>query len=282
MTNGVITAAGVRLRVLRLDLIHPVVSGNKLFKLKYYFENATAKKQTVISFGGAHSNHLVAVAYYAQQHHIKCRGIVRGEKPPQLSASLKDCVLYGMQLEFVSRELYAQLSKQDLSSDKLLQIPEGGFGALGVQGAAEIMDINGMQDATHIALSVGSATTLAGTIKNNKYDAEIIAVPAIKNMDDLPQRLDELLGEMSYQMPTIFKTYHFGGFAKISPTLIDFMNNFYRQQNIPLDRIYTAKLLYGIVDKIGAGYFSKGSNIVAIHTGGLQGNRSLGKGTLIF
>lgn len=273
---------GVSLSVLRLDLIHPIISGNKLFKLKYYLATALAENKNVVTYGGAFSNHLIATAYYCKLLNIRCKGMVRGEKTNPMSETLNKCAAYGMQLEFIARSAYSMIaSKFEITNDDMI-IPEGGFGSLGVNGGAEIMQHPVIKDASHLSIAVGSATTLAGLIIGNKGDLEVIAVPAIKNMTDIPDRLEKLIGHHNFIPPTIFNEYHFGGFAKINDELISFMNQFYKDHEIPTDRIYTSKLLFTILKKIEDGYFARGSKIVAIHTGGLQGNLSLINNELIF
>lgn len=273
---------GIFLNVLRLDLLHPVVSGNKLFKLKYYLQQAMAGNKTVVTYGGSYSNHLVATAYYCQYLSIRCKGIVRGEKPNDLSATLIHCVSLGMALEFIPRVDYDLVSNIAGENKSNLIIPEGGFGELGTQGASEIMQHEIFKTATHIAISVGSATTLAGLTSANKAETEMIAVPAVKNMNDLPKRLDFLLGVDNYKDPVIWDHYHFGGFGKVNPQLISFMNQFYDNYKIPSDRVYTSKLFFAVTEQINENYFPSGSNIVAIHTGGLQGNASFAEAELIF
>ncbi len=280
--NENIIAQGVSLNVLRLDELHPVVSGNKLFKLKYYLQQAKATNKNVVTYGGAFSNHLVATAYYCQDLAIKCKGIVRGEKPKELSATLLQCEALGMKLEFISRDYYDSISDIGGENNEEIVIPEGGFGKLGVQGASEILQHKIFDSATHVAISVGSATTLAGLILANNKETEIIAVPAVKNMNELTQRLDYLLGPETYKTSVVWDNYHFGGFAKVNKELIIFMNQFYTDYKIPTDRVYTSKLLFALIEKINENYFPTGSNIVAIHTGGLQGNQSFKENELIF
>lgn len=280
--NEATIAKDILFTVLRLDQLHSVVSGNKLFKLKYYLQQAKAKNKKVVTYGGAFSNHLIATAYYCQYLALKCKGIIRGEKPKELSATLLQCAAFGMELEFITRDDYDNTSSIAGATDYELTIPEGGYGVLGAQGASEILQHEIFKSATHIAICVGSATTLAGLILANNKETELIAVPAVKNMSDLSERLNYLVGVDSYKSPTVWDNYHFGGFAKVNEELISFMNQFYKEYKIPTDRVYTSKLLYALTEKINDNYFPKGSNIVAIHTGGLQGNQSFTKNELIF
>jgi 1-aminocyclopropane-1-carboxylate deaminase len=275
---------GIKLSILRLDKIHEDVSGNKLFKLHYFIENClqTAHK-TLLTFGGAYSNHLVATAFLCKANNINCVGIVRGEKPAILSHTLLKCEALGMQLQFVSRSDYKNMDDTNAIEKKYgacTIVPEGGYDTDGAKGASLIMNILKGETATYICTCVGTGTTLAGLLIHNSLNAEIIAVPAIKNMTDIQERILFLSGK-KYN-PTIFGDYHFGGYAKYDEKLIQFMNTFYAAHQIPTDFVYTAKMLYAIMDNIENNYFKSGSSIICIHTGGLQGNNSLPKNSLIF
>lgn len=284
-----ITNQNLSLTILRLDKIHAEVSGNKLFKLCYFIEDCLqTAHRTLLTFGGAFSNHLVATAFLCKQKGIKSIGIVRGGEPPQLSHTLIKCKEFGMELKFVSREEYADFTsvENDFAKFKSLYgdfaiVPEGGYNATGAKGASLIMDILKQGNYSHICTAVGTATTLAGLLLKKESEQEIIAVPVIKNMHDIPFRLN-FLGVNAGNQPVIFGDFHFGGYAKHADKLIQFMNKLYAETNVPTDFVYTAKMMYGVYEKINSSYFSEGSNIICIHTGGLQGNLSLPAGTLIF
>ena len=277
------------LSILRLDKIHDDVSGNKLFKLHYFIEESLkSSHKTILTFGGAYSNHLVATAFLCNQKGIKSIGIVRGETSKTLSHTLDRCKQFGMELKFISRDLYRGIGSNEEMIAALtkefgdfITIQEGGYDTLGAKGASLIMEIINAYNFSHVSTAVGTATTLAGLLLNSKISQQIIAIPVIKNMIDLPERLN-YLGVDENERLIIFDDYHFGGYAKHTNELIQFMNIFYRETQIPTDFVYTAKMMFGIYDKIKSGYFSEGSNIVCIHTGGLQGNKSLAAGTLIF
>ena len=162
-----------------------------------------------------------------------------------------------------------------------IQRQEGGYNAAGAKGASLIMDVIVADNFSHICTAVGTATTLAGLLIKKQIDQEIIAIPVIKNMFDIRERLN-YLGVEADKPAVIFSDYHFGGYAKHTKELISFMNSFYAETLISTDFVYTAKMMYAIYDKIKSGYFKTGSNILCIHTGGLQGNKSLPPGTLIF
>ncbi|RYD80077.1 MAG: pyridoxal-phosphate dependent enzyme [Sphingobacteriales bacterium] len=281
LSSNLLTRKKIRLRIARLDKIHPIVSGNKLFKLHYFLkEFETGNYKMLQTFGGAYSNHLVATAFACKKLNIPCRAIVRGEAPAILSHTLQHCIDYGMQLEFVSRETYTTLQTMQVADDEILQIPEGGFHPLGAMGASLIMDNKELQNATHISLAVGTATTLAGILQ--KATARVMAVPVLKGFTDIGERLTLLNGRSNYINLEIWDQYHFGGYAKKTPELLNFMNNMYEQYQLPTDFVYTAKMMYAVLDAVNSDFFSQGSDIVCLHTGGLQGNASLPAQSLIF
>lgn len=279
----------IRVYMARLDLVHPVVSGNKLFKLHYFVEEAVKQgKKSIVTFGGAYSNHLVATAFYCRQLGLKSIGYVRGEQTTNLSHTVKQCIQYGMQTEFLPRAGYS--GKDDPSFIKTLQqqwpdamiIPEGGYHPLGAAGAAHIMDAVNILSATHVCTAVGTSTTLAGLIRGSSHEQAIIAIPVLKGLNDLSERLSYLLENKTYPAPVIFDQYHFGGYAKKTPALLHFMNTFYSQHAVPTDFVYTAKMMFAVYEQAQCGFFKEGSTIVCVHTGGLQGNDSLPEGSLVF
>lgn len=269
----------IEMDMLRLDKIHPVISGNKWFKMKYYLEKFhSGNYNGIITFGGAWSNHIVAVACACYRQKIKCIGIIRGERPTVLSTTLQEAVKYKMELKFISRKLY-----REKSNDEFLQklkedypgfyiIPEGGAGDDGEKGAGEILELVDKNKYTHIACAVGTATMFRGIVKKSAANQQIIGIPVLKGFKEIKEP----------PFIKIFPAYHFGGYAKYNETLTGFMNDFYRHTNIPTDFVYTGKLVYGIYDLVNENYFPQKSNILLIHSGGLQGNLSLPKGTLIF
>ena len=289
LLTGLLEAKQVSLSVLRLDKIHPVISGNKLFKLHYFLEQASCEPtKPVITFGGAFSNHLVAAAYACKMNNIRCIGIVRGEKAQQLSHTINDCINYGMELRFISRKEYDHKDDPDFINGLMKEfgdciiIPEGGFHPLGAKGASLIMNLI-KADSTHICCAAGTATTLAGLLLNKNEHQQIIAIPVLKGMSDMDARIEYLTGQkFNTGQMHIAHDYHFGGYAKMNSELIDFMNNIYHQFQLPTDFVYTSKMLYAVFDMIKKDLFAKGSKLVCIHTGGLQGNLSLPKTALTF
>lgn len=269
----------VQLSVLRLDKIHPVISGNKWFKLKYHLDNFNAGNYNgIISFGGAWSNHIVATACACYLKKIKCTGIIRGERPEQLSNTLLEAGKYEMDLKFISRDRYAQKN-----SDEFLEsikkefpgryiIPEGGAGKEGEKGTGEILQYADEKNYTHIACAVGTGTMFNGIRRAASSKQNIIGIAALKGWK---------VGNETNNTE-MFLDYHFGGYAKYNLTLINFMNEFFRLTNIPTDFVYTGKLAFALFDLIKKDHFPPGRKILMIHSGGLQGNDSLQKGSLIF
>jgi 1-aminocyclopropane-1-carboxylate deaminase len=286
ITADYLTEKEIELSVMRLDKIHETVSGNKLFKLQFYVEKCLkTDHKTIVTFGGAYSNHLAACAFLCKQYGIKCIGIVRGNAYTNLTHTLTACKANDMQLHFVDAETYKSENVEKYifkNFGECLIIPEGGFGYDGAKGAAMIMELLKEKNSTYVCTSVGTATTLAGLLMQTNNVEKIIAVPAIKNMLDIENRITEIGVAYNKEKLAILPNYHFGGYAKHTPELLSFMNNIYSTHNIPTDFVYTAKLFYGIMDNIKKDYFKKGSRIICLHTGGLQGNLSLPKDTLIF
>ena len=267
---------GISLVIKRDDLIHPFVSGNKFRKLKYNLLQAKAENQSVLlTFGGAYSNHIAAVAYAGKEHGFQTIGIIRGdeladkiESNPTLNFAQK-C---GMQFEFVSRETY-RLKTQESFLEQLQQkygafylIPEGGTNAFAIQGCEEILT---PEDASfdYVACAIGTGGTISGLINSVLPHQKVLGFPALKG-DFLQDEIRKFVRHENWELIT---DYHFGGYGKVSPDLIDWINGFYAQTQIPLDPVYTGKMVFGILDLIAKNYFPENANILLIHTGGLQG-----------
>ncbi|MCF7560590.1 pyridoxal-phosphate dependent enzyme [Sabulilitoribacter multivorans] len=266
----------VELFVKREDEIHPFVSGNKYRKLKYNL--IEAKKlgiETLLTFGGAYSNHIAAVASAGQNLGFKTIGIIRGEElfdkmehNPTLNFA-KQC---GMQFKFISREIYQDKNSNDFLSmlktefGAFYLIPEGGTNELAIKGCGEILND---QDKTfdYICCSVGTGGTISGLINCSKPSQQVLGFPALKG-DFLNEDISKFVSKTNWKLIT---DYHFGGYAKINEDLISFINEFKNDYSIPLDPIYTSKMMFGIMNLIDKNYFPKDSKILAIHTGGLQG-----------
>lgn len=278
----------VTVAVLRLDELHPVVSGNKWFKLKFYLEQAQRQRCTALAtFGGAYSNHLVATAAAAQRCGLQSVGLVRGEAPPVLSHTLLEAQRCGMSLFFLSRTSYGQKRLPDevsqaVANGKALLIPEGGYGPEGVQGAEDILRQHNTNEYTHIVTAVGTGTTLAGLVAATAPHQQVIGIPVLKNAGSLRTEINRLLPVEKQDAFVLQHDYHYGGYAKTSAALFDFMNLLYRQTGVPTDFVYTGKAFFAALDLANKNFFPAESKVLLLHTGGLQGNRSLKKGTLIF
>jgi D-cysteine desulfhydrase len=271
----------LQLHVLRLDNIHPVISGNKWFKLKYHLLQAQQRHAAgLLTYGGAYSNHIIAVACAARELGYKSTGIIRGEQPARLSHTLQDALGYGMQLEFIARNAY-QAATAGIVTPAVLDkypgyyvIPEGGSGNLGVQGSGEIMALADRQAYTHIMCAIGTGAMYRGLCGSALPGQQVIGIPVLKGwVDDAPSK------EAACH---IINNYHFSGYARKDAALLAFMNQLYDDTGLPTDFVYTGKLLFACLDLATKGYFPAGSRILAIHSGGLQGNRSLPEGRLHF
>jgi 1-aminocyclopropane-1-carboxylate deaminase len=281
------TGRKLHVEVLRLDNIHPVISGNKWFKLKYYLGDALTKQaDTIITFGGAWSNHIIATAYAAKVFGLKSVGVIRGEKPGRLSQTLQDASGYGMTLEFISRSDYAL--KNDDSMRRVFEekfgnmflIPEGGAGVLGIKGSKEILSQVELEKYSHIMCAIGTGTMFTGIVNSSLASQQIIGINVLKGMNFIPEQFIEHPSKASNCK--IFDNYHFGGYAKKTAGLIGFMNDFYKTTGIPTDFVYTGKLVFALFDLINLNFFPAGSKVLVIHSGGLQGNLSLPSKTLLF
>ncbi|MEP7163789.1 MAG: pyridoxal-phosphate dependent enzyme [Ferruginibacter sp.] len=289
LTGPLFSEKNISLSIARLDKIHPFISGNKLFKLHYFLEEALKfEHKAILTFGGAYSNHLAATAHACKIVGLPSIGIVRGEKPSFLSHTLKQCEANGMELHFISRAEYRDKESPYLiprligdTGDHII-IPEGGYHPLGAKGASLIMNKLKARHPTHICTALGTATTAAGLLLNCTVGQTIVGIPVLKQMNDIESRISWLCENKHFNNLLIFDEYHFGGYAKITNELTRFMNDFFNQYKIPTDFVYTAKMMYAVIDKIRAGHFAPGSNIICLHTGGLQGNDSLPASTLVF
>ena len=266
----------ISLYIKREDLLHPIISGNKFRKLKYNLVQAKKeKKQTLVSFGGAFSNHILAVAASGKEYGFKTIGIIRGE---ELQGKINDnptllkAQEFGMLFEFVSREIYREKNVAKILealSNKfgaIYVIPEGGTNDLAVKGCEEILSSND-EMFDFICCSVGTGGTLSGIINCSKNSQQVLGFPALKG-NFLREDICKFVTKTNWELIT---EYHFEGYAKVSEELIQFINNFYQKYAIALDPIYTAKMAYGVMDLIANNYFPENSKILMIHTGGLQG-----------
>ena len=269
----------VSLFIKRDDLLHPQISGNKFRKLKYNLVAAKAQNKTkLLTFGGAFSNHIVAVAAAGKEFGFETVGLIRGEELAtqiEVNPSLKFARDCGMELEFISRENYrkkndsALLLRWQKKYGDFYLLPEGGTNDLAIKGCEEILSASDQYD--FICCAVGTGGTISGLINSAQPHQKIIGFPALKG-DFLQEDIRNFTHNKNWELNT---DYHFGGYGKITPELIRFMNDFNAQHQIPLDPIYTGKMVFGVLDLIQKKYFPKGSKILLIHTGGLQGIRGI-------
>ncbi len=266
----------VELWIKRDDLLHPIVSGNKWRKLKYILNHALSLGAIkIVSMGGAYSNHLYALAYVGHRLGIQTEGFIRGE--PQSNPTLNDLRRWRMHLHFVSREDYRNLRQyKDWNSlpgidTDAYWLPEGGSVDLALQGVAEMVsEIDIQYDV--VCCPCGTGTTLAGIIEAVQPDVRVIGFSALKGGSFLKRDVEALLAQARDNWD-IITDYHFGGFARTKPELIEFIERFSSETSVRLEPVYTGKMFYGIYDLIGKGFFPADRRIVVIHTGGLQGNR---------
>ncbi len=270
--------------VLRLDEIHPIVSGNKWYKLKYYLQEAKQlNKETILTFGGAYSNHIIAAAYACKASGFKSIGIIRGEESLNLSTTLEQAKKLGMELYFVSRQDY--VFKKDIANQftDAYVIPEGGEGELGIKGASTILENVKLKKYNHIIGACGTGTMISGILKVCNPNQQIIGINVLKGFEELENKIKSNVVDDEFgDRLTVFNDYHFGGYAKHPAQLIDFMNYLWQREKIPTDIVYTSKLFYALQDLLLKNYFPKKSNLLIIHSGGLQGNDSLAIGSLLF
>ena len=274
--------------VLRIDEISPIISGNKWFKLKYQLEKARNENfKGIITQGGAFSNHLIATAYACNKLALKSVGIIRGEAPLTPSPTLMDLQELGMKLVFVNRNVYKDNhALQDIALKEYpgyLWVSEGGQSNLGIKGAEEILSLISPDQFSHIICAVGTGTMMAGLVNASGNNQQVIGIPVLKIQNTQQNELTDFLKmhciKSNYE---ILYQFHGGGYAKANPTLIHFMNELYQKQQLPTDQVYTAKLLKALYQLAEQDYFSPGTRLLVIHSGGLQGNRSLPKDSLVF
>ncbi|WP_396147183.1 1-aminocyclopropane-1-carboxylate deaminase/D-cysteine desulfhydrase [Flavobacterium sp.] len=266
----------VKLYIRREDLIHPFVSGNKFRKLKYNL--IEAKKQnhnTLLTFGGAYSNHIAAVAFTGKENGFKTIGVIRGDELSSKisqNPTLKFCQDNGMEFVFVSREQYRLKSTEDFlcnlknDFDDFYLIPEGGTNDFAVKGCEEILT-NEDESYNYICCAIGTGGTISGIINSSTSHQKVLGFPSLKG-DFIKKDIRKFAKKENWD---IISDYHFGGYGKVSEELIEFINDFYKKYSIPLDPIYTGKMVFGVIDLITKNYFPEESKILLIHTGGIQG-----------
>lgn len=277
---------GIKLVIKREDKIHPFVSGNKFRKLKYNIQEAKHQnKKTLLTFGGAYSNHILATAVAGKLAGFKTIGVIRGD---ELANELETTLLKnktlnkasknGMLFEFVSRKNYR--NKNDINFINQLKekfgdfyrIPEGGTNDLAIKGCEEILTT---QDTKfdYICCAVGTGGTISGLINASGNHQKVLGFSALKG-DFLEEEIKQFVSKENWGLQS---DYHFGGYAKYTIESVRFINDFKSKTGVLLDPIYTGKMVFGILDLINKNYFKEGSKILAIHTGGLQGIDGINK-----
>lgn len=270
----------VELWIKRDDLLHPIISGNKWRKLKYILDHALSiGADTIISMGGAYSNHLHALAYVGKVLGLKTIGLIRGEPAATLTPTLLDMQHWGMEHRFVSRSEYRLLRQYkhwddlpDLTTGQYW-LPEGGAQALALQGVAELVAEIEMTYDT-LCVPCGTGTTLAGLVNAVADNVSVLGFAALKNAGFLTDDVNALLPRHTNNWQ-ILLDYHFGGFAKTNAELLAFIDAFEVRNQIPLEPVYTGKMLYALYDLIQKRAFKANQRIIAVHTGGLQGKRGI-------
>ena len=261
--------------LLREDMIDPFVSGNKFRKLHYNLKEAKLQgKETLLTYGGAYSNHVAAVAAAGRREGFKTIGIIRGEELDEAprNTTLSFAESQDMQLHFMSRDAYRNkdgpqnLAKLTELFGEFYAIPEGGTNALAVKGCEEMLSEH-THKFDYICLSVGTGGTISGVIKASQSHQKVIGFSALKGTF----QVSEIQKHTSKTNFKLLDTYSFGGYGKIDSTLVRFMNGFKKESGVALDPLYTGKMVYGVVEMIKAGAFKENSRILAVHTGGLQG-----------
>lgn len=287
LDDPLIKDSGVIIFMKREDLIHPLISGNKWWKLKYNLKKAREiNHDTLLTFGGAYSNHILATAAAGKEQGFKTIGIIRGEEHRVLNRTLRQAKIFGMQLSYLDRTTYREkdsvsvINRLKSQFGSFYLLPEGGSNDLAVKGCMEILD-NVKMAYDYICCSCGTGATLAGLILSAP-EKKVMGFSSLKGGQFLENNVRKHLQDFSSKMESTMKKnweinqdYHFGGYAKTTKELFEFVHGFTERTNIPLDYIYTGKMMFGIYDLIKNGFFKKGEKLVVIHTGGLQGNSSL-------
>ncbi|MBL3654770.1 1-aminocyclopropane-1-carboxylate deaminase/D-cysteine desulfhydrase [Fulvivirga sediminis] len=278
INNDFLDQKKIQLFVKREDLIHPDVSGNKWRKLKYNLIQAKSEgHHTLLTFGGAYSNHIYATAAAAKEVGFKSIGIIRGEEHLPLNHTLSFAKEQGMHISYMDRSTYrlkktAPIIQQlrDKYGDFYL-VPEGGTNNLAIKGCEEIVD-DEVRSFDYVCSASGTGGTLSGIIVGMQGAGQVLGFSALKG-DFLQKEVGDLLKGygVDYQNWKVNTDYHFGGYAKINAELMSFIHRFREEHNLPLDPVYTGKMMFGLWALIGMDYFEPGSKILAIHTGGLQG-----------
>lgn len=277
LKSTLLAERGISLSIKREDQNNPVISGNKWWKLKYNIEQAIKEQHdTLLTFGGAYSNHVYATAAAADEQGLTSIGIIRGDEILPLNPTLTFAKRKGMHLHYVNRKIYKSKSNPDFIKSlenefgQFYLIPEGGTNALAIKGCEEwAQQLIDQFDFDYLSLPVGTGGTLAG-MANVIQEKKIIGFSSLKGGSFLKGEVRKWLRHDSTHWE-IETQYHFGGYARVNVGLIRFIKTFESEFHVPLDPVYTAKMMFGIFDMIKQNKFKRGSKILALHTGGLQG-----------
>ncbi|MFC4097687.1 1-aminocyclopropane-1-carboxylate deaminase/D-cysteine desulfhydrase [Euzebyella saccharophila] len=272
--------AKVSLWIKREDLLHPQISGNKYRKLKYNILEAQKKRvKRLLTFGGAFSNHIAATAYAGKLYGLSTVGVIRGEELASSwreNPTLMQAYENGMEFKFVSRQQF-RLKNEPEFIEKLKSefgafylLPEGGTNPLAIKGCEEIIS-DADRDYDYICVAVGTGGTISGMSNAAFSHQKVLGFPALKG-NFLQEDICKFAPRENWKL---IENYHFGGYAKVDENLVNFINDFKKETEIPLDPIYTGKMMYGILDMVNKGFFRENSRILAVHTGGLQGIKGM-------
>ncbi len=287
LVESIVLSEKFPLDILRLDKLHPLYGGNKYYKLKYNLPlNNTIP---IISFGGKNSNHIYATAAFCKEHNIKCFGIIRGEETEINSSTIQFAITQGMDIHFVNRSVYLQKEKSEVVKQILKEypnahiIPEGGDNSRGVKGCMEILseELNAYK---YVFCACGTATTFTGILASLKPHQLLIGISVLKGENKLLEEVNKYASTFNFEpitvapeigeikQSTILNTYHFGGYAKHTEELLNFKTQIENQFELPLDYLYTSKLMFAISDLMKTKRINTSEKCLMIHSGGLQGN----------
>ncbi len=268
------TSSPVELYIKREDLIDPLISGNKYWKLYYCVKQVLSRNQpaTLCSAGGAYSNHIAALAAVGHQFNLPTVGIIRGEELEPIAMenpTLRFAASRGMKLIFVSREIYRDKQKLQAKIESEIEscvwIPEGGTDKKAVEGIQYMLSEE-TQRFDYLCSAVGTGGTLAGITRFRKEGQKVLGFSVVRDFSQR-SRIEELSGSKDFDLYDA----SFGGYGKIPESLVEFINGFWDLYGVALDPIYTGKMMSSLFQLLEKGYFAEGSKILAFHTGGLQG-----------
>ncbi|SMC56725.1 1-aminocyclopropane-1-carboxylate deaminase/D-cysteine desulfhydrase [Moheibacter sediminis] len=273
----------IELHILREDEIHATISGNKFRKLQYNLQEfQKGNYDSILTFGGAYSNHISAVSAAGKEFGLKTIGIIRGEEIEDKineNSTLTFAQNCGMKLHFISRENYRNKAEDNFIQNlknkfgNFYLLPEGGTNELAVKGCEEILGEH-TSNFDFICCAIGTGGTISGIINSSEKHQKTLGFPALKNSEFLKNEINKFTSRSNWEL---ISDFHFGGYAKVNEELLDFINEFKSRFDVNLEPIYTGKMFYGIFELIQKQFFPKGSKILAVHTGGLQGIEGMNK-----